>query len=79
MDLAQVFIFYLGWFFFAAWGTVLAAVSLVAFGRDIFSFSFGESGSGDPESDETRIATLEPQRIRITNVSGGEVPLNVTF
>jgi len=35
MDLAQVFIFDLGWVFFAAWGTVLVAVSLVAFGRDL--------------------------------------------
>jgi hypothetical protein len=35
MDLAQVFIFEIGWVFFAAWGMVLAAVSVVAFGRDI--------------------------------------------
>jgi hypothetical protein len=35
MDLAQVFIFDLGWVFFAAWGMVLAAVSIIAFGRDI--------------------------------------------
>jgi hypothetical protein len=35
MDLAQVFIFAVGWIFFAAWGVVLAAVSVVAFGRDI--------------------------------------------
>jgi hypothetical protein len=31
----QVFIMYAGWFFFTAWGMVLAAVSVVAFGRDI--------------------------------------------
>jgi hypothetical protein len=35
MDLAQVFIFDLGWVFFTAWGMVLAALSVVAFGRDI--------------------------------------------
>lgn len=35
MDIAQVFIFDLGWIFFIAWGTVLAAVSVIAFGRDI--------------------------------------------
>ena len=35
MDFAQVFIFDLGWAFFAAWGTALAAVSVLAFGRDI--------------------------------------------
>jgi hypothetical protein len=35
MDLAQAFIFDAGWFFFAAWGMVLAAVSVIAFGRDI--------------------------------------------
>ena len=39
MDLAQVFIFDLGWAFFAAWGTALAAVSIVAFGRDILTFT----------------------------------------
>jgi hypothetical protein len=44
MDLAQVFIFDLGWLFFAAWGTVLAAVSVVAFGRDIFASSNQENG-----------------------------------
>ena len=35
MDLAQVFIFDLGWVFFVAWGMVLAAISVVAFGREI--------------------------------------------
>jgi hypothetical protein len=42
MDLAQVFIFDLGWLFFAAWATVLAAVSVVAFGRDIMPSAGGE-------------------------------------
>jgi hypothetical protein len=37
MDLAQVFIFVVGWVFFAAWGVVLAWVSVIAFGRDILS------------------------------------------
>lgn len=36
MDIAQVFIFDLGWLFFAAWGMVLAAVGAIAFGRDLF-------------------------------------------
>jgi hypothetical protein len=36
MDMAQVLIFDLGWIFFAAWGMVLAAVSAIAFGRDLF-------------------------------------------
>ncbi len=35
MDMVQVFIFDAGWIFFAAWGMVLAAVSVIAFGRDI--------------------------------------------
>jgi hypothetical protein len=38
MDMAQVVIFDLGWVFFTAWGTVLAAVSAVAFGRDLLPF-----------------------------------------
>jgi len=38
MDIAQVFIFDLGWVFFAAWGMALAAVSAVAFGRDLLPF-----------------------------------------
>jgi len=37
MDLAQVFIFVVGWVFFAAWGVVLAWVSVIAFGSDILS------------------------------------------
>jgi hypothetical protein len=36
MELTQSLIFDLGWCFFAAWTMVLAAVSAVAFGRDIF-------------------------------------------
>ncbi len=35
MDLEQAFIFDIGWLFFAAWGLVLAMVSVIAFGRDI--------------------------------------------
>jgi hypothetical protein len=42
MDLAQVFIFDLGWLFFATWAMVLAAVSVVAFGRDIMPSPGGE-------------------------------------
>jgi hypothetical protein len=40
MDLARVFVFIfdLGWVFFAAWGMVLAAVSAIAFGRDLLPF-----------------------------------------
>jgi hypothetical protein len=35
MDTAQTFILYVEWIFFAAWGMVLAAVSVIAFGKDI--------------------------------------------
>jgi hypothetical protein len=35
MDLAEVFVFDLGWAFFAAWGVVLTTLSLIAFGRDL--------------------------------------------
>jgi len=47
MDLAQVFIFDLGWIFFLAWGMVLVAVSAIAFGRDLFP-SFSQPGR-EPE------------------------------
>jgi hypothetical protein len=36
MDKVQGFILDLGWIFFIAWGAVLAAVSLIAFWRDLF-------------------------------------------
>jgi hypothetical protein len=39
MDMVPVFIFYAGWIFFAAWGMALAAVSVIAFGRDIRAVS----------------------------------------
>jgi hypothetical protein len=35
METLQVFIFDVGWIFFAAWGMALAALSVIAFGRDI--------------------------------------------
>jgi hypothetical protein len=39
MDMAQVFVFDVSWAFFAAWGMVLAAVSVIAFGRDLLPFA----------------------------------------
>jgi hypothetical protein len=44
MDLPQSFIFDLGWVFFAAWAMVLAAVSALAFGRDLFPFGTRHAG-----------------------------------
>jgi hypothetical protein len=41
MDLAQAFIVYAGWIFSIAWGALLAAVSVVAFGRDILPSAQG--------------------------------------
>jgi len=38
MDLAQGLILDVGWIFLIAWGAVLAAVSLAAFGKDILRF-----------------------------------------
>lgn len=48
MDLAQAFIFTVGWVFFAAWGTVLAALSAVTFGRDIFETTQRDTGAAKP-------------------------------
>lgn len=39
MDLVQLFVVDLGWFFFAAWTSALVALTLVAFGSDILSFA----------------------------------------
>jgi hypothetical protein len=47
MDLAQAFILYAEWIFFAAWGMVLAALSAIAFGRDILTFA--ERTTGEKE------------------------------
>jgi hypothetical protein len=47
MDLSQALIFDLGWVFFAAWGIVLAAVSAIAFGRELLPPFPGRSG--EPE------------------------------
>jgi hypothetical protein len=37
MDLAQTFVFDLGWIFFVAWAIVLAALGVIAFGRELVS------------------------------------------
>jgi len=47
MDLAQVFILDLGWVFFAAWGMVLAAVSVIVFGRDVIPSTDHKPAHGD--------------------------------
>jgi hypothetical protein len=39
MDLAETYILEFGFVFFAAWGVALAALSVIAFGRDIVSFA----------------------------------------
>lgn len=38
MDVVQAVIFFVSWLFFAGWGAVLTALSVVAFGRDILPF-----------------------------------------
>lgn len=38
MDFDQVLIFDLGWAFFAGWLIVLATLSAITFGRDLFPF-----------------------------------------
>jgi hypothetical protein len=44
MDLAQLLVVDLGWFFFAAWSTVVAALAVVAFGSDILAFAHHSGG-----------------------------------
>ncbi|MFZ0759940.1 MAG: hypothetical protein WAM69_08335 [Candidatus Sulfotelmatobacter sp.] len=51
MDVAQVLMFDVGWIFFAAWGMVLAAVSVIAFGHDLLAFAERESGEANREKD----------------------------
>ncbi len=46
MDVAQVLIFIIGWIFFAAWAAVLAALSVLAFGRDILRPSQPQTAKG---------------------------------
>ncbi len=43
MDLAQAYIFYAGWIFSIVWGALLAAVSVIAFGRDILPHRAGRN------------------------------------
>ena len=48
MEMAEAFIFDAGWLFFIAWGMVLAAVSVIAFGQEILSLAFSESHKRKP-------------------------------
>jgi hypothetical protein len=45
MEVTETILLDAGWFFFAAWGMVLMAVSVVAFGRDLL-------GIADPADQE---------------------------
>ncbi len=42
MEMSEVFVFDAGWIFFAAWGIVLAAVSVIAFGQDVVGLGYVE-------------------------------------
>jgi hypothetical protein len=44
MDLVQLFVVDLGWFFFAAWTTALIAITVIAFGSDILAFTNQSAG-----------------------------------
>lgn len=44
MEMAEALIFDASWLFFLAWGIVLAAVGIIAFGQDILGFSTPETG-----------------------------------
>ncbi len=39
MDVVQTVIFFASWIFFAGWGAVLTALSVVTFGRDLLPFA----------------------------------------
>ena len=43
MEMAEAFIFDAGWVFFAAWGILLAAVSVIAFGREVLGITYVET------------------------------------
>jgi len=52
MEMTQVFVFDAGWLFFAAWGLVLAAVSVIAFGRDLLRFGQRKTGENNQQRND---------------------------
>lgn len=48
------YLFDAGWLFFAAWSVIVAAVSVAAFGRDIFPRTQLEPAPQDQTSDAAR-------------------------
>jgi hypothetical protein len=54
MDSVQAFVFDLGWFFFAAWGMVIVAVSFIAFKSDLSSSRERQS------AEESRLSSVSP-------------------
>ena len=61
MDMVEVFIFDVGWIFFAAWGMALAAVSVIAFGRDIRAFTERTAARERTSVELTGLAVLVPR------------------
>jgi hypothetical protein len=43
----HAFIFAAGWIFFALWGMAVAALSVIAFGPDMFAFKQHRAGEKD--------------------------------
>jgi len=52
MDLAETYILELGFAFFATWGIALAALGVIAFGRDVLSLA--SSKALQPHSSQPR-------------------------
>jgi hypothetical protein len=48
MDLSEAYIIDAGWLFFAGWGMVLLAFSVVAFGRDLLPAAKREGSKVTP-------------------------------
>jgi hypothetical protein len=49
MDFAQALIFDMGWIFFAAWGMVLTAASVIAFRGDIVAATGRPTSANHPQ------------------------------
>jgi len=63
MLMSDSYLFDVGWFFFAAWTAIVAAISLAAFGKDLLPSQTSLDQSQKPPAERSAKLAVSVQRV----------------